>query len=103
MDVIIKHYEGKRSQRGHEVRVNGSPRGGLLVWFLHWGEYQGIDAHHHVGIARVEQDGDTYRVGWFRGTEQTPFDETEYTDLERMFADVDAAIETRSAEVMSGA
>lgn len=98
MQEIIGRYQGKKTAQGHELRVDGDQEQ-AVIWFLYWGEYQGVDAHHHVGIARVRRDGAGYRVGWLRGTETRPYDETDYAGADEMFAAIDDAAQARSAEV----
>jgi hypothetical protein len=98
MDQVIKRYVGKTTNEGHELRVD-EKLGQVTLWFLYWGEYQGSDDHHHIGIARIKREGNAYIVGWLRGTQNQPFDESKYNSEEELVFALDAAIARRSAEV----
>ena len=71
METIIAKYRGKTTPKGHELRVDESTNQ-IIIWYLHWGDYKGTDAHHHMGIAIVRFDTQGYSVGTLNGTETSP-------------------------------
>lgn len=94
MEDILARYGNAKTGTGHELRVD-ERSGGAMLWFLYWGEYRGVDDHHHMGIAHVSQKDGVYVVGWFRGTEKTPFRTQEYPTLETLFPSLDEEIAKR--------
>ena len=71
MELIARHCRGKSTGSGHEIRVD-EHGDELIIWYLHWGKYRGVDGHHHLGIARVRRHGDEIALGLLEGTEQAP-------------------------------
>ena len=94
MDDLVARYRNAKTGKGHELRIDERPVSTLL-WFLFWGEYRGVDDHHHMGIADVSQKDNAYIVGWFQGTEKTPFQTQEYPTLETLFSALDEEIAKR--------
>jgi hypothetical protein len=94
MDDLLARYRNTKTGKGHELRVE-ERSGGTMLWFLYWGEYRGVDDHHHMGIAHVSQKDDAYTVGWLRGTEKTPFQTQGYPNLDALFFALDEEIAKR--------
>jgi len=94
MQEIVERYRGKTTPKGHELSVDEEPNEATL-WYLYWGTYQGVDDHHHIGIARIKREGDRYVVGLLRGVEQRSHTMRFYSNAEEMFAELDREIETR--------
>ena len=94
MKEVVERYKGKTTPRGHELRVDENQNGATL-WYLYWGRYQGVDDHHHMGIAKIRRAGNQYVVSLLRGTEQQPYTTRSYSNAEEMFAELDREIETR--------
>ena len=101
MDSIVSRYQGKKSSEGHEVIVTQT-QGVISLSFKHSGEYED-DYDPDIQIARIEREGDAYRVGWFYADAEEPSDSSEYTREEDLFAALDRAIEQRSKEAESPA
>jgi hypothetical protein len=96
MDALIHHFKGQKTASGHDVQAHKRDVR-VLVWYLYWGEYQGVDRGHHMGIAVIAKKADSsYEVGWFRGNEQRHFRTSEYATEEAMIEAIDAEIATRS-------
>lgn len=94
MDKIVQRYKGAKTPRGHELRVD--ERGDeVIIWYLFWGEYAGVDDHHHMGIARVHAIENGFKIGWLRGTDQEPYQTEQVTDLSELYAKIDTEIENR--------
>ena len=94
MNAISDRYEGKKTPKGHRLRVTEHDDA-LTVWYLYWGELAGADDHHHIGIARVQRAENGFTVGWFAGLEQEPCRTETHDDIESVFAAIDAAIDDR--------
>ena len=88
---ITKRYKGKTTGKGHDIRIDES-KNGLILWFLYWGEYEGVDAHHHMGIAYISKSQNGYSVGWLKGTEQQPYSTDEFSTIDDLFTALDDAI-----------
>lgn len=71
LDDFVTRYANKTTKKGHVVKVDVTETSASL-WYLHWGEYKGVNDHHHFGIARITNFGDRYRVEWFEGTNTVP-------------------------------
>jgi len=94
MDEIVQRYRGTKTPRGHELRVD--ERGHeAIIWYLFWGEFAGVDGHHHMGIARVRSSGSGFVIGWLLGTDQEPYRSEQVTDLKELYARIDAEIANR--------
>lgn len=91
MEKIETRYKDMKTGKGHEIRVD-LRKNELILWYLYWGEYQGVDDHHHMGIARISKDGDTFVVGWLQGTDQKSHSTDRYTDRKKMFSALDEKI-----------
>jgi hypothetical protein len=96
MNEIVRHYKGKTTSQGHKLEVK-QEAGAVLIEFRHEGEYL-EDYDPQVRVARIEQSGDVYTVGWFHEDYDEPSETSEYTRKEELFPALDAAIEKRSAE-----
>ena len=94
MKEIVERYKGKTTPKGHELRVDEKQNEAIL-WYLYWGEYQGVDDYHHMGIARIRREGNQYVVGLLRATEQQPYTTRSYSSAEEMFAELDREIEAK--------
>ena len=94
MDEIVKRYHGVRTPGGQELRVDVRGQE-ATIWYLFWGEYQGIDDHYHFGIARVRPDGTGFVIGWMQGTEQEPYESDRVQDLNALIAKLDSQIASR--------
>ncbi len=97
MDDLTKHFKGKTTSEGHELILK-KKLDAVTIGFKHSGEYE--DQYDpYIKVARVEQTGDAYRVGWFHDDAEEPSDSSEYTNQDDLFAALDNAIERRSKEV----
>lgn len=94
MDTIVNRYKSAKTPKGHELRVDEKGNE-IIIWYLFWGEYAGVDDHHHMGIARVRAENDGFVIGWLRGIEQQPYKTERVMDLNELFAKIDAEIKTR--------
>lgn len=94
MDEIVKHYRDSKTPHGHELRVDERDDE-TIIWYLYWGEYGGVDDHHHMGIARVRSAGSGFEIGWLHGTDQEPYRTEQVTDLKELYAKIDAEIANR--------
>ena len=94
MRAIVERFRGRTTGSGHDIRVDETP-GVAVVWYLFWGEYQGVDDHHHMGIARVSWRENAYFVGWLQGTEQEASDESVFNTVEEMLSALDQEISRR--------
>lgn len=94
MQEIVERYEGMTTARGHEVRVERHP-GEVLLWYLQRGERDGVYGRHHMGIARILKQADVYLVGWLRGTEERPYENFSYWDVNKVFGSLDEVIASR--------
>jgi len=94
MNEIIQRYKDTKTPRGNELRVdeNGDE---TIIWYLFWGEYAGVDDHHHMGIARVIPTGNGFKIGWLRGTDQKPYESEQVKDLNELYATLDSVIANR--------
>jgi hypothetical protein len=101
MQDIINRYRGQATKQGHKLQT-AAAEGDVLIGFMHWGEYQDVDEHHHIHIALVSADDDGYHVGWYRGSETQPHAFSDYADQDELFAALDDGIARRSAEVGPG-
>ena len=45
MEKIETRYKDMKTGKGHEIRVD-LRKNELILWYLYWGEYQGVDDHH---------------------------------------------------------
>jgi hypothetical protein len=61
-----------------------------LIGLLTWG--QELDGHSHVPVARIRRAVGHSTVVWFRGADNQPCEEAEYSDLDKSIAALDAAI-----------
>ena len=93
MNKIIEKYQGMTTPAGHELRVDEIDEQKIIIWYLFWGEYQGIDDHHHMGVARIREENGKYFVEWLRGTEQVPYQTETFTNSEDVFSALDARID----------
>ncbi len=97
MNDIVSRYKGKTTSQGHKLEVK-ERAGAVTIEFLHRGKY--LDVYNpHVRVARIEQSGDRYDVGWFHEDGDEPSEMSSYSREEELFAALDDAIEKRSAEV----
>jgi hypothetical protein len=97
MDELTKHFKGKTTSEGHELILK-KKSDAITIGFKHSGEYE--DQYDpYIKVARVEQTGDAYRVGWFHDDAEEPSDSSEYTNQDDLFAALEDAIEKRSKEV----
>jgi hypothetical protein len=94
MEQIVERYRHKKTGNGHELKVD-KLNNEVLIWYLLWGEYQGNDNHHHMGLARICYDTGIYLVGWLRGIEQESYSKQPFADLEDLFLALDAEIAER--------
>jgi hypothetical protein len=97
VDRIVSHYTGKTTSEGHHLIVKKKQEV-ISIGFKHSGEYED-EYDPYVQVARIEREGDAYRVGWFHDDAEEPSDSSEYTRDEDLFAALDRAIEERSREV----
>ncbi len=97
MNEIVSHYNGKTTSQGHKLEVK-EKAGVVTIEFMHHGEYL-EDYDPRVRVARIEQAGDVYTVGWFHEDYDEPSETSEYPRKDELFAAIDDAIEKRSAEV----
>jgi hypothetical protein len=91
---IAEYYRGKKTGKGHELRVD-ERQNEIVIWYLFWGEHEGIDNHHHMGVARVRREGDAYLVGWLRDTQQRPYRNQRFANSDDLFSALDAEIAKR--------
>jgi len=93
-ELIKTRYLGRKTGRGHDIIINPVPHNSnaVMLYYLFWGEYQGIDDHHHMGIARIRATGTRYAVDLFAGNEPQPYDTKEYSDIDTALAIVDAEV-----------
>jgi hypothetical protein len=96
MDTLVKRYKGKKTSEGHELIVE-EKHSVVSMFFKHSGEYEDED-DPYIQVARIERDGDAYRVGWFTADGEEPSDSSEFTRDEDLFAALDTAIDQRSKE-----
>jgi hypothetical protein len=101
MDEIINRYMGQATKEGHKLQ-SSKELGKVMIGFVHWGEYQGSDDHHHIYVASIAEENGAYNVGWFRGTENRPCDLSNYATLQELFVALDDAVARRSKEVGPG-
>lgn len=94
MDEIIKRYGGAKTFRGYELQVD-EYRSGVIIWYLFWGEYAGVDGHHHMGIACIRAIENAFEIGWLSGTDQSPHRTERIMDLNELFAKIDTEIKNR--------
>jgi len=92
LDSIVERYKGRSTEAGHEVRIDRARDGSVMLWYLLWGEYQGLDDHHHMGIARVRAGGGCFTVDLYEGNCQEPVETRQCRDSEGVFAVIDAEI-----------
>ena len=92
LDWIAERYKGNTTGTRHEIRIDPARDGSVMLWYLFWGEYQGVANHHHLGIARVRAEGDSYIVERYEGNCQEPFETRKFRDRESVFAIIDADI-----------
>jgi hypothetical protein len=97
MNDIVSRYKGKTTSQGHKLDVKANA-GVIMITFMHEGEYL-EDYDPLVKVARIEQAGEVYTVGWFHEDYDEPSETSEYTRKEDLIAALDTAIEKRSAEV----
>jgi hypothetical protein len=97
MNDIVSHYKGKTTSQGHKLDVKAKD-GVVTIEFLHKGAYLD-DYDPRVRVARIDQAGDVYTVGWFHEDFDEPSETSDFTREEDLFAALDHAIEKRSAEV----
>jgi len=94
MEEIVRRYRGVRTPAGHELRVDLRDNE-VVLWYLFWGEYRGVDDHHHFGVARVRRDGSKYVIGWMHGTEQEPRHTELVSGMDDVFKKLDDEISRR--------
>ena len=94
MKEIADRYRGKITESGHELRVD-ERNGEIIIWYLFWGEYQGVEDHHHMGIARIRRERDQFVVDFLRGIDQHPHTTRRYPSTDGLFADLDEEIASR--------
>jgi len=92
LNSIVERYKGQSTGKGHEIRIDPARDGSVMLWYLFWGEYQGVDEHHHMGIARIRAEGDSYIVDLYEGNSQEPFEMRKCRDRDSAFAVIDAEI-----------
>ena len=93
MQTIIDRYKGKRTSKGH-FACNDDPDG-LTIWNLFWGEYEGVDVHHHLGVARVRREKGKLALGVYRGKDQDPSPTRQYDSEEEVVAEIDKLVAQR--------
>lgn len=92
---IAERYRGKKTGKGHELKVD-ERENEIVIWYLFWGEYQGTDNYHHLGVARIRREGDAYLVvTWLHGTEQEANGRDRFANSEDLFSALDAEIAKR--------
>jgi hypothetical protein len=94
MQTIIDRYKGTRTPKGHDLRVDENPDG-VTIWILFWGEYEGLDDHHHLGVARVRRERGKLALGVYRGKEQEPSTTRLYDSEEEVVAEIDKLVAQR--------
>jgi hypothetical protein len=94
MNELLERYRGKKTGTGHDIRVD-ERRDGITLWYLHWGEYQGVEAHHHLGIARVKCNEQGYWLGAMRGLDRQPVELKPFSSLELLCSELDRLIAAR--------
>ncbi len=94
MDLIKSihdRYSDMKTPSNHEIKVDTTGNC-VTIWYLYWGEYKGVDAHHHFGIAKIEIVTDSLSIGWFKGTEQEPSSHNNYPTIDDAFSAIDKRI-----------
>ena len=81
LDDFITRYANKTTNKGHVVKVDVTEMSASL-WYLYWGEYKGVNDHHHFGIARITNLRDRYGVEWFDGTNTVPVSTDSFSTIE---------------------
>ena len=94
MDEIVKHYRDSKTPHGHKLRVDVHDHE-AIIWYLFWGESDGVDDHHHMGIARVRSSGSGFEIAWLHGTDQEPYRTERVIDSKELYAKIDAEIASR--------
>jgi hypothetical protein len=94
MIKIVERYRGMKTPKGHDLCVD-ERENEIVIWYLFWGEYHGMNAHHHMGVARIRDEDGRYVVGWLRGTEQESYRTEIFTSLEKLFSALDVEIAKR--------
>jgi hypothetical protein len=95
MQQIMDRYRDEKTPKGHDIRVDSQKDGGAIVWYLHWGEYQGVDGHHDMGIATVRPEKSGFGVGTLHGVEQTPYTWKTVKTMSDVFATIDKLVSDR--------
>ncbi len=94
MDEIVKYYQNSKTSKKHDIRVDKCDHE-IILWYLFWGEYGGVDSHHHMGIARICSNKNGFKIGWLKGTELQVYKSEQVTDLKELFNKIDAEIANR--------
>lgn len=94
MQEVVDRYRNRNTRSGFGLRVDDK-NGELVIWYMHWGELNGVDAHHHMGIARIRKQGNKYAVGWFRGEDPMEYKTDHYASEAALYQALDQEIENR--------
>lgn len=94
MKELVERYSDKKTGKVHEVRVD-EEGDRVVLWYLYWGEYRGVDDHHHMGIAEVRETKQGYTLGFLHGTEQRPDQFRNLASIHEVFAALDEEIARR--------
>jgi hypothetical protein len=95
MQQLADKYRDKKTPKGHDLRVDLHRDGTATIWFLLWGEYQGKDGHHHMGIATVRPEKTGFSVGTHRGNEQMPGSWKTVATMDELIAAIDKLVGER--------
>jgi hypothetical protein len=94
MKAIAERYRNQKTPKGHDLRVD-EVGDGCIIWYLFWGEYRGVDDHHHMGIAKVRRSGEGYELGVLHGLQQEPDDYEAVQDFDALVARLDEEVARR--------
>jgi len=87
MKQIADRYKGKKTPKGHELRVEWVDAEATISYIV--GAPDGTDTH--LGIAHVGREGD----GWVVRFESRPHETQRYSNREGLYAALDEEIATR--------